>query len=81
MNGQTMIFKKAGNRKGTKAVLMHDRYHSSSTDKHQSRAVNMPQKSGQRCCENTEPDMSQEPESAGPSACEPSQEDFITLHS
>ena len=41
----------------------------------------MPQRSGQRCCENTEPDISQEQESAGPSVHEPSQDDFIALHS
>ena len=33
---------------------------SSATDKHQSRAVDMPQRSGQTCCNNTEPDMSQD---------------------
>ena len=39
----------------------------------------MPQRSRQRR-ENTELDMSQEQESVGPSAHEPSQDDFITLH-
>ena len=48
------------------------------TGKHQSRAVDMPQNSAQTCCNNTEPDMSRE-QSAGPSAHEPSQDDFIKL--
>ena len=56
-----------------------DKHQSCATDKHQSRAVDMPQNSAQTCCNNTEPDMSRE-QSAGPSAPETSQDDFITLH-
>ena len=56
-----------------------DKHQSRATDKYQSRAVDMPQNSAQTCCNNTEPDMSRE-RSAGPSAHEPSQDDFITLH-
>ena len=45
---------------------VNDRYQSNATDTHQSRAADMPQRSGHKCCENTEPDMSQEQENTGP---------------